>query len=478
MGAKDSMFRFADGKDKLLMLLGTMGSIGDGLQYPLMMFVLSSVINDYGNPANSSLTNDDVDKYALRLLYVAIGVGLSAFVEGICWTRTAERQTSRMRMEYLKAVLRQEVGFFDTQEQGSSTTFQVVSTISNDANSIQVAICEKIPDCLAFMSTFFFCLLLSFILSWRLTLAALPLTLMFIVPGLTFGKMMMGVIMKMIESYGVAGGIAEQAISSIRTVYSFVAENQTLNRFSNALQITMELGIKQGFIKGLLMGSMGMIYVGWAFQAWVGTYLVTEKREKGGSIFVAGINVIMGGLSILGALPNLASITEATVAATRIFEMVDRNPAIDTEDRKGKALSYVRGEIEFKGIYFSYPSRPETPVLQGLNLRVPAGKTVGLVGGSGSGKSTTIALLQRFYDPIEGEVLLDGYKIRKLQLKWLRSQMGLVNQEPVLFATSIIENILFGKEGASMDDVISAAKAANAHDFISKLPEGYETQVS
>lgn len=180
----------------------------------------------------------------------------------------------------------------------------------------------------------------------------------------------------------------------------------------------------------------------------------------------------------MGALPNLTSITEATVAATRIFEMIDRNPTIDTEDRKGKALSYVRGEIEFKGIYFSYPSRPDTPVLQGLNMRVPAGKTVGLVGSSGSGKSTTIALLQRFYDPIEGEVFLDGYKIRKLQLKWLRSQMGLVNQEPVLFATSIRENILFGKEGASMDDVISAAKAANAHDFITKLPEGYETQVS
>lgn len=119
---------------------------------------------------------------------------------------------------------------------------------------------------------------------------------MFIVPGLMFGKMMMDVIMKMIESYGVAGGIAEQAISSIRTVYSYVAENQTLIRFSNALQTTMELGIKQGFIKGLLMGSMGMIYVGWAFHAWVGTYLVTEKGEKGGSIFVAAINVIMGGL--------------------------------------------------------------------------------------------------------------------------------------------------------------------------------------
>ncbi|KAG8658133.1 ABC transporter B family member 15 [Manihot esculenta] len=476
MGDKGSMFRYADGTDKLLMLFGALGSIGDGLQYALTMYVLSHVINEYGSP-NSSLSNDTVDKYSLKLLYVAIFVGVSAFVKGMCWTRTAERQTSRMRTEYLKSVLRQEVGFFDTQEAGSSTTYQVVSTISNDANAIQVAICEKIPDCLTYMSTFVFCLVFSFVLSWKLALAALPLSMMFIVPGLVFGKLMMDVTMKMIESYGVAGGIVEQAISSIRTVYAYVAERETLDRFSRALQTTLGLGIKQGFAKGLMMGSMGIIYVGWAFQAWVGTYLVTSKGEKGGSIFVAGINVIMGGLSILGALPNLTSITEATVASTRIFEMIDRTPSIDSEDKKGKALSYVRGEIEFKGIYFSYPSRPDTPILNGLNLTVPAGKTVGLVGGSGSGKSTVISLLQRFYDPVEGEVLLDGYKIRRLQLKWLRSQMGLVNQEPVLFATSIKENILFGKEGASMDDVINAAKSANAHDFIVKLPDGYETQV-
>lgn len=127
-------------------------------------------------------------------------------------------------------------------------------------------------------------------------MAALPLSMMFIVPGLVFGKLMMDVTMKMIESYGVAGGIVEQAISSIRTVYAYVAERETLDRFSRALQTTLGLGIKQGFAKGLMMGSMGIIYVGWAFQAWVGTYLVTSKGEKGGSIFVAGINVIMGGL--------------------------------------------------------------------------------------------------------------------------------------------------------------------------------------
>nr|QVT92354.1 ABC transporter [Salvia miltiorrhiza] len=460
MRKSNGIFRYAERSDKLLMFLGTLGSIGDGLQVPLMMYVLSDVINQYGLVSKDRgipISMASVNKYALRLFYVAIGVGLSAFVgssalalpyltrkgngiillsfaEGLCWARTAERQSSRMRLEYLKSVLKQDVGFFDSQAPDSSTTFQVVTTISADSNTIQITIGEKIPDCLAYMSSFFFCFVFAFSLSWKLTLAAIPFTIMFIVPGLGFGKMMMDVAMQGIGSYAVAGGIAEQAISSIRTVYSYVAEHQTLDNFSNALHKTMELGVKQGFARGLMMGSMGVIYISWA-------------------------------------------ITEAKSAATRITEMIDREPAIDADDKKGKALSYVRGEIEFKGVHFNYPSRPDTPILQGLDLTVPAGATVGLVGGSGSGKSTIISLLQRFYDPIQGEILLDGYKINRLHLKWIRSQMGLVNQEPVLFATTIRDNILFGEEGASMEDVQKAAVAANAHDFIMKLPDAYETQV-
>lgn len=180
----------------------------------------------------------------------------------------------------------------------------------------------------------------------------------------------------------------------------------------------------------------------------------------------------------MSALPNLSFIFEATTASKRIFEMIARVPQIDPDDGKGKTLAYIRGDIEFKEVHFAYPSRPDTPILQGLNLKVKAGKTVGLVGGSGSGKSTVISLLERFYDPLTGDIFLDGHRIKKLKLKWLRSQMGLVNQEPVLFATSIKENILFGKEEAPMELVETAAMAANAHDFIVKLPDGYETQVS
>ncbi|XP_039141978.1 putative multidrug resistance protein [Dioscorea cayenensis subsp. rotundata] len=158
------------------------------------------------------------------------------------------------------------------------------------------------------------------------------------------------------------------------------------------------------------------------------------------------------------------------------MEIVKRVPKIDI-DSKGKILENVHGDVEFKGVDFAYPSRPENVILNKFSLNVPAGMTVALVGGSGSGKSTVIALLERFYDPLHGEVLLDGVSIKKLKLKWLRSQMGLVSQEPALFATSIKENILFGKEDASMDEVVAAAKASNAHNFISQLPQGYDTHV-
>ncbi|KAI4340671.1 hypothetical protein MLD38_025481 [Melastoma candidum] len=470
---KASLFSGADRVDKLLMLFGTLGSVGEGSMSPLTMLALSTVMNRYGG-GNSYLTNNVIDESTLKIVYVALLVGVSGFVEGICWTRTAERQTSRLRTEYLRSVLRQDVGFLDNQD---TNTFQIVSSMSSDASLIQDVIAEKIPNFLAQLSAFIFSISIAFLLSWRLAAAALPFTLLFIVPGVGFGKLIMNLGVKKQQTYGVAGGIAEQSISSIRTVHSYVGENQTLRRFSNALEKTTEFGIKIGLAKGVLIGSMGMMFAVWAFQAWIGSIFVTEKGEEGGRVFISGICILLTGLSIMNALPNLSFVSDATAAVNRISEMIDHIPAIDSENEKGKVLRNVRGDIQFKQVEFSYPSRPDTLVLDGLNLRVRAGVMVALVGGSGSGKSTIISLLQRFYDPVRGDIYLDGCKLKKLKLKWLRSQMGLVNQEPVLFATSIKENILFGKEDATMESIISAATAANAHDFISKLPSGYDTQV-
>lgn len=178
------------------------------------------------------------------------------------------------------------------------------------------------------------------------------------------------------------------------------------------------------------------------------------------------------------ALPDVKYFTEASVAAQKIFKMIDRKPLIDGEGAKGVILDNIRGQIEFEHVKFTYPSRPDNVVLQDFNLKIEAGKTIALVGASGSGKSTAIALVQRFYDADDGVVKIDGVDIRTLQLKWIRSQMGLVSQEHALFGTSIKENIMFGKLDATIDEVTAAAMASNAHNFIRQLPEGYETKVS
>lgn len=159
------------------------------------------------------------------------------------------------------------------------------------------------------------------------------------------------------------------------------------------------------------------------------------------------------------------------------MEIIKRVDNIDLGKKEGDVLQNVSGNVEFRHVEFAYLSRPESIIFKDFNLEVPAGRTIALVGGSGSGKSTVIALLQRFYDPTGGEILLDGVSINELQLKWLRSQMGLVSQDPSLFATTIKENILFGKEDASVEEIIEAAKASNVHDFICQLPQGYDTQV-
>ncbi|KAL0327315.1 UNVERIFIED_CONTAM: ABC transporter B family member 15 [Sesamum angustifolium] len=281
MGTKYGLFRFADGIDKLLMFLGALGSIGEGLAAPMTMYMLSGAIDAFGT-ADQSIANEVVGKYGLRLLYVAFGVGFSCFLEGLCWTRTAERQTSRIRMEYLKSVLRQEVGYFDNQD-ASSTTFQVVSNISADTQFRGSVICTHIWRYCCFPTLPVNSIGFSSFRPW------------IIIPGVGLGKLMMDMGIKSKDAYGVAGSIIEQAIN-IRKVYSYVGEQKIVEKFSRALEESMNLGIKQGLMKGLMIGSMGMIFATWAFQSWVGGLLVTEKGESGGHVFIAGISIVLGGL--------------------------------------------------------------------------------------------------------------------------------------------------------------------------------------
>lgn len=171
------------------------------------------------------------------------------------------------------------------------------------------------------------------------------------------------------------------------------------------------------------------------------------------------------------ASPAISAIGAGKGAAYKIFEVIKRVPDIDITDSRGAIPDKVKGDVELREVDFRYPTRPDVLVLSKFSLSIPAGKTVALVGESGSGKSTVVSLIERFYDPESGAVLLDGMDIKTIQLKWLRQQIGLVSQEPVLFSTSVRENIAYGKEDATIEEIENAAVLANASKFIARIPQ-------
>ncbi|KAI7736863.1 hypothetical protein M8C21_014404 [Ambrosia artemisiifolia] len=472
------IFRYADWLDKVLILLGTIGAIGDGASTNVLLLFVSRLFNHlgYGRGVQQNLEHfmSEIGKCSLAFVYIGLGVMLMAFMEGYCWSKISERQVLKIRYKYLEAILRQEVGFFDSQE---ATTSEIINSISKDTSLLQEVLSEKVPKFLMHTSVFLSGLAFCTYFSWRLSLVAFPTLIFLIIPGLIYGKYLLYLSKKSFQEYGKANSIVEQALASIKTFYAFTAEKTLVNKYSTILDRTTDMGLKQGIAKGLAVGSTGLSFAIWALVAWYGSRLVMYKGESGGRVYAAGLSFILGGLSLGMALPELNHFTEASVAASRIFHRIDRVPEIDGHDNNGLIPDTINGQIEFENIEFTYPSRPNCIILKDFNLKIEAGSTVALVGASGSGKSTAIALVQRFYDADRGVVRVDGMDIKKLQLKWLRAQMGLVSQEHALFGTSIKENIMFGKIDATMEEVIAAATAANAHNFIRQLPEGYETKV-
>ncbi|PIA58606.1 hypothetical protein AQUCO_00500504v1 [Aquilegia coerulea] len=287
-----------------------------------------------------------------------------------------------------------------------------------------------------------------------------------------------GLIARVRKSYVMAGEFAEEVIGNVRTVQAFVGEEKAVESYKTALSKTYEYGKMGGLAKGVGMGAVYFVVFGsYALLIWFTSIAVHKKIANGGDSFATVSIVVSSGLALGLAAPNLSTFISASVAAYPIFEMIEKNKVIKVNTLKGRTLARVEGHIQFQNVCFSYPSRPSVTIFDKLCLDLPSGKIIALVGGSGSGKSTVISLIERFYEPLSGEVKLDGTDIRELELKWLRQQIGLVNQEPALFATSIRENILYGKDDSTMEEINRAAKLAEAISFISNLPDKYETQV-
>ncbi|XP_048564122.1 ABC transporter B family member 4-like [Triticum urartu] len=467
------MFRYADRLDMLLMVVGSLGAVGNGVSEPLISVLFGDVINSFGESTTSTVLRA-VTKVVLNFIYLGIGTTVAAFLQVACWTMAGERQSARIRSLYLKSVLRQDIAFFDTE----MTTGEAVSRMSSDTVIIQDALGEKAGKLVQLASAFFGGFIIAFTKGWLLTLVMLTSLPLIAIAGAVSAQLLTRVSSKRLTSYSDAADTVEQTIGSIRTVVSFNGEKKAIEMYNKFIKNAYKTVVEEGIVNGFGMGSVFCIlFSSYGLAFWYGGKLIIDKGYTGGKVLTILFAVLTGATSLGNATPSISAIAEGQSAAYRLFETIERKPEIDSDDTSGMIMENIKGDVELKDVCFRYPARPGQLILDGLSLQVASGTTMAIVGESGSGKSTVVSLVERFYDPQAGEVLIDGVNIKNLNLDWIRGKIGLVSQEPLLFMTSIKDNIIYGKEEATLEEIKRAAELANAANFIDKLPNGYDTLV-
>ncbi|XP_042009422.1 ABC transporter B family member 9-like isoform X1 [Salvia splendens] len=466
------LFSFADKLDILLMVVGTISAIGNGVSQPLMTLIFGELIDSFGGGDRSTVVHA-VSKVSLKLVYLGIGAGIASLLQMVCWMVTGERQATRIRGLYLKTILRQDVEFFDTQ----TSTGEIIGRMSGDTILIQEAMGEKVGKFIQFFSTFFGGFIIAFCRGWLLSIVLCTCIPALVAAGAVSAVLMGKMATRGQTAYADAGNVVEQTVGAIRTVQSYTGEKQAVDKYDAKLVIAYKASVKQGLASGTGFGCMlFMVFSTYGLAIWYGGKLIITKGYSGGKVVNVIMSIMTGGIAIGQAFPCVNAFAAGQAAAYKMFETIHRKPKIDA-DCGGIILEDIKGEIELKDVYFRYPARPEIQIFQGFSIFIPSGKTAALVGQSGSGKSTVISFVERFYDPEAGQVLIDGVDLKKLKLKWIRGKIGLVSQEPILFATSIKENILYGKEDATDEEIRRAIQLANAAKFIDKLPKGLDTMV-
>uniref|UniRef100_A0A0E0JHC1 ABC transporter B family member 21 n=1 Tax=Oryza punctata TaxID=4537 RepID=A0A0E0JHC1_ORYPU len=468
------LFAFADKTDAALMVLGTLGAVANGAALPFMTVLFGNLIDAFGGAMSIHDVVNRVSMVSLEFIYLAIASAVASFVQVTCWMITGERQAARIRNLYLKTILRQEIAFFDKY----TNTGEVVGRMSGDTVLIQDAMGEKVGKFIQLVVTFLGGFIVAFAQGWLLTLVMMAT----IPPLVVAGAVMSNVVAKMASlgqaAYAESSVVVEQTIGSIRTVASFTGEKQAVEKYNKSLKSAYKSGVREGLAAGLGMGTvMVLLFCGYSLGIWYGAKLILLKGYTGAKVMNVIFAVLTGSLALGQASPSMKAFAGGQAAAYKMFETINRKPEIDAYSTTGMKPDDIRGDIEFRDVYFSYPTRPDEQIFRGFSLSIPSGTTVALVGQSGSGKSTVISLIERFYDPQLGDVLIDGVNLKEFQLRWIRSKIGLVSQEPVLFAASIKENIAYGKDNATDQEIRAAAELANASKFIDKMPQGLDTSV-
>lgn len=491
-------------------LVGSIASMVCGSFSAIFAYILSAVLSIYYAP-DPKYMNREIGKYCYLLIGMSSAALLFNTVQHLFWDTVGENLTKRVREKMFTSVLRNEIAWFDREENASA---RIAARLSLDAHNVRSAIGDRISVIVQNSALLLVACTAGFILQWRLALvliAVFPLvvgatilqvrscifmylilftSLMFVFYSSLLLKenkilfflqkmFMQGFSGDLEGAHAKATQIAGEAVANVRTVAAFNSEAKITRLFESNLRGPLRRCFWKGQIAGSGFGvAQFLLYASYALGLWYASWLV----KHGISDFSNTIRVFMvlmvsanGAAETLTIAPDFI---KGGQAMHSVFETIDRKTEIEPDEPESIPVpDRLRGEVELKHIDFSYPSRPDMSIFRDLTLKARAGKTLALVGPSGCGKSSVLSLILRYYEPNSGRVLIDGKDIRKYNLKSLRQAIAIVPQEPFLFAASIFDNIAYGKEGVTEAEVVEAATQANAHKFISGLPDGYRTLV-
>lgn len=436
------------------------------LVYPQTIKIIMNALSGPPRPDARTL----IAEAALGLTAVFAVAGIFSAVRAYLFVVAGERVVARLRQQLFAAVIRQEIAFFDEQRIGELT-----NRLAADTTVIQNAVSANISMLLRNGMMVIAGIAILFVTSWRLTLVMLSIVPVVVLAAVYYGRMLRALSREVQEALARSTEVAEETLSGIRTVRAFAREELESGRYGKAVAASLELARRRAKASAIFQGAVGFAGFGAvAAVLWYGGTLVLDGQMQVGDLTAFILYTLTVAISF-GAVSDLwGDFMRAAGASERVFELLDRTPRLPAGPQR---LARVEGALALRSVEFAYPARADVTVLRGIELTLKPGEVVAVVGHSGAGKSTIASLLSRFYDPQGGKLELDGVDLREFDTDWLREQVGVVAQEPILFATSIAENIRYGRLTATQEELEAAARAANAHDFIRAFPEGYETLV-
>jgi len=426
---------------------------------------LRELLNAVFEEANRSM----LDRLTLGLVVLFLIQAAVSFSGNYLLEWTGERVVSDLRQRIYRHLHRLTLRFFSDHRTGDLT-----SRLTNDVGSVRSAVTQALADLLTQSLSLVGSVALMVVLNWRLSLIIFLVVPVVTIIAIYFGRKIRSLARNIQDRLADTTAIAEEALSAIRLVKSFARSGYEVERYNDAVEELFEESRVRVLVSATFSSLVGLLFFS-ALTAifWYGGTEVLAGRLTTGDL-VAFIFYAFNIARSVGGMSRLYSTFNSAAGATeRLFGLLDTEPEIqDAPD--AKPLTDLRGDIAFDHVTFAYE---QEPVLKDLSLEVAAGETVAFVGPSGAGKSTAISLIPRFYDPQDGRVLIDGHDLRTVTVQSVRSQVAAVSQDVQLFNTTIAENIRYGRLEATDDEVERAARAANAHDFIAALPDGYDAEV-